>query len=51
MAERAGVSRLVLTHFREHIDAPSAHETARAAMTRAYRGQANIAEDLDAFEV
>lgn len=47
MASDAGVKRLVLTHFREHMDAPGAHERALAAMAEVYEGNAVIAEDLD----
>ena len=51
MAARAGVRRLVLTHFRRHMDADGAHGRALAAMSDAFDGPASIAEDLDAFSI
>lgn len=49
MAARVGVKRLVLSHFRTHMDAEGCHEAALAAMAERFDGPASIAEDLDSF--
>ena len=49
MASRVGVKRLVLSHFRTHMDAEGCHKAALAAMAERFDGPASIAEDLDSF--
>ena len=51
MAERAGVKRLILTHFRVHMDAPGAHERALSELSEVFSGEYAIAEDLDEYEI
>ncbi|MEM1274488.1 MAG: MBL fold metallo-hydrolase [Pseudomonadota bacterium] len=51
MAEAAGVKRLVLSHFRVHMDAPENHARARADLTAHFSGPIAIAEDLDTFQL
>ncbi|MEM9319973.1 MAG: MBL fold metallo-hydrolase [Pseudomonadota bacterium] len=51
MAERIGVGRLLITHFRIHMDEEAKIETARAALRKLFSGQAGIAEDLEVFEL
>jgi len=51
MAMRAGVKRLVLTHFRAHMDSEAGHDTARDALRDAFDGPAEIAEDLRIYEI
>jgi ribonuclease Z len=51
MAQRAGVQKLVVTHFRPHMDAPGVHEKVLAEMKDTFSGEALIAEDLMEFEV
>lgn len=46
MAARAGVKRLLLTHFRASMDDEATHAAARAAMEAAFPGPAGVAEDL-----
>ncbi|WP_137701963.1 MBL fold metallo-hydrolase [Marimonas lutisalis] len=50
-ARSAGVSRLLLTHFRVHMDTPDAHAAALAALHSGFGPDAAIAEDLQVFEV
>ena len=51
MAQQAGVQKLVVTHFRPHMDAPGVHESVLAEMNDTFAGEALIAEDLLEFEV
>ena len=51
MAKRAGVKRLLLTHFRIHMDRAGNHEKARQAMCDAFKGPAAIVEDLQVFDI
>ncbi len=51
MAQRAGVKKLVITHFRPHMDAPGVHEKVLAEMAGAFAGPSMIAEDLMEFEI
>ena len=51
MAERNGVRRLLLTHFRVSMDTESAHDEALGAMRTQFSGEAAIAEDLDVIEI
>jgi len=51
MADRAGVKRLLLSHFRVHMDTEAGHRGAREELTANFSGAAGIAEDLDVFEI
>jgi ribonuclease Z len=51
MAQRASVKKLVVTHFRPHMDAPGVHEKVLQEMKGAFSGEALIAEDLMEFEI
>ncbi|MCG6902343.1 MAG: MBL fold metallo-hydrolase [Rhodobacter sp.] len=51
MARDAGAKRLLLTHFRIHMDAPDRHAEALAAMHAAFGKACAIAEDLDEFTI
>ena len=51
MAGRAGAKRLVLSHFRKHMDADGAHARALEEMRAVFDGPTQIAEDLDHFEI
>ncbi len=49
MATRAGVKRLLLTHFRVHMDAQI--EEARAALAAHFKGPSGVVEDLEVFDI
>lgn len=49
MASRAGVRRLLLSHFRIHMDAPGRHAAALAAMRAEFAGPVGIVEDLENY--
>lgn len=49
MAKRAGVKKLVITHFRPHMDASGVHEKVLAEMAGVFDGPCMIAEDLMEF--
>jgi ribonuclease BN (tRNA processing enzyme) len=51
MATRAGVGRLLLTHFRMHMDGESKHDAARAALGGGFMGPSTIVEDLEVYEI
>lgn len=51
MAAKAGVGRLVLTHFRKHMDGPGLNEAAIKAATEAFGGPVEIAEDLAQYRL
>ncbi len=51
MARKAGVQRLLLTHFRAHMDRDAVHTATRAALAASFGGAADIVEDLQAFEI
>jgi len=51
LAERAGVKRLVLTHFRVQMDADGVHEKVLADLAANFSGEASIAEDLDEIQI
>ena len=51
MATRAGVGRLLLTHFRRHMDDEGKHDAARAALGGGFMGPAAIVEDLEVYEI
>jgi ribonuclease BN (tRNA processing enzyme) len=47
MAARAGVKRLMLTHFRPHMDTEAGHAAALQDLVAHFDGEVSIAEDLD----
>lgn len=51
MAERNGVKKLVLSHFRVAMDAPDRYAGAVEELKTHFSGPSAIAEDLDAFEI
>jgi ribonuclease Z len=51
MAERCGVGRLLLTHFRINMDSEAGHHSALSQMKKHFSKQSGIAGDLDVFEV
>ncbi len=51
VAANSGVKRLLITHFRAHMDTDDAHSGALAAMARHFRGDARIVEDLDVYDI
>lgn len=51
MARRAGVRRLLLTHFRKHMDDPSSHAAAELAASTAFGSPVGIAEDLQGIDI
>lgn len=51
LAKSAGVKRLLLTHFRVHMDAPENMASALTALADAFGSNAAVAEDLDVYEI
>lgn len=51
LAREAGVQRLLLTHFRVHMDDPDKHAEALSALRHAFGSAAAIVEDLDSFDI
>jgi ribonuclease Z len=51
MAEKAGVQRLFLSHFRIHMDNEEEHAKARANLAERFTGEAGIVKDLQTFEI
>lgn len=51
IANRANVKRLVLTHFRVHMDSENSHKEAIASVRKHFDGDAEIAEDFRTFAV
>ena len=51
MAREAGVKRLLLTHFRVHMDEPSRHAQALSMLHDRFGTEAGIAEDLESYIV
>lgn len=51
MAERNGVKKLLLTHFRAHVDTESGRDSALADLARHFSGEGGIAEDLTRFRI
>lgn len=51
MAKGAGVTRLLLSHFRIHMDAEQGHAKARADLADTFTGDAGIAEDLQTYDI
>jgi len=50
-AQSVGVKKLLLTHFRRHMDAPDITASAKAALAQNFNGPAGVAEDLERHEV
>ena len=51
MAQSVGVKRLLLSHFRIHMDSPNGHERALNDLSEKFAGEAGIVEDLDVFDI
>lgn len=51
MAQSAGVKRLLISHFRIHMDSEEGHAGARADLAAHFDGPAEIAEDLQVHAV
>ena len=51
MAARAGVKRLLLTHFRVHMDEDQKHNRALREMAEVFDNPSGIVEDLSVYEV
>jgi len=51
MAQATGVKRLLLTHFRIHMDTEEGHASAHADLGNHFDGPAEIIEDLNAYEI
>ena len=51
MAKSAGVKRLMLTHFRIHMDTDGTHTKAHADLRDIFGEHSGIVEDLDIFEI
>ncbi|MEY8841851.1 MBL fold metallo-hydrolase [Cribrihabitans sp. XS_ASV171] len=50
-AQAAGAKRLLLSHFRIHMDSVEGHESARADLAEHFHGPAEIVEDLNSYEI
>jgi len=51
MAQSAGVKRLLLTHFRIHMDEESGHAGALKSLKDGFAGVSGIVEDLDSYNI
>ncbi|MEL7344057.1 MAG: MBL fold metallo-hydrolase [Pseudomonadota bacterium] len=51
MAQRAGIKRLLLSHFRVHMDTEDGHAQAINAMKTRFDGPCEIVEDLQVFDI
>lgn len=51
MATEAGVKRLLLTHFRIHMDDPASHVEALGRLHAGFAGQSRIVEDLETYTI
>ena len=51
MAQAVGVNRLLLSHFRIHMDSPHGHKRALDDLSERFEGEADIVEDLDVFDI
>ena len=51
MATEAGVKRLLLTHFRIHMDSDEGHASATDELSAHFDGPAQIVEDLQIFDI
>ncbi|WP_146347912.1 MBL fold metallo-hydrolase [Phaeobacter marinintestinus] len=49
MATRADVKRLLLSHFRIHMDAPERHAAALGVLEAGFAGESAIVEDLETY--
>lgn len=50
-AQAAGVKRLLISHFRIHMDSDAGHASAHAELAQHFDGWADIAEDLQTFDI
>lgn len=50
-AQDSGVKRLLISHFRIHMDSEEGHKSARQELAKHFDGQAGIAEDLEVYTV
>lgn len=50
-ANSHGVRRLLLTHFRVHMDSPDKMASAQDALRSVFHDKATVAEDLDTYEI
>lgn len=51
MAQSVGVKRLLLSHFRIHMDSAEGHQKALDDISARFQGVAGIVEDLDVFDI
>lgn len=51
MAKSAGVKRLLLTHFRVHMDVPDRHADALSMLIRTFGPDSGIVEDLERYSI
>jgi ribonuclease BN (tRNA processing enzyme) len=51
MAQSADVKRLLISHFRIHMDGEEGHAGARADLAANFQGPAGIAEDLEVYDI
>lgn len=51
MAKRAGVGRLLLTHFRIQMDAPEDHAATLKILHSDFGPNAEIVEDLNTYQI
>ena len=51
MAQSAGVKRLLLSHFRIHMDSPEGLASAASDLKENFSGPAEIVEDLNVYEI
>jgi len=51
MARRAGVKRLLLTHFRVHMDVPERRAGAVAALRETFGAASEVVEDLKVYHI
>ncbi|MDA4845438.1 MBL fold metallo-hydrolase [Hoeflea poritis] len=51
MAARAGARRLLISHFRIHMDSEEGHESARKDLRAYFAGPAEIVEDLNVYRI
>ena len=51
MAQNAGAKRLLLTHFRTHMDSAEGHKKALVDLSKRFEGEASIVEDLEVFDI
>ncbi len=50
-AQASGVKRLLISHFRIHMDSDAGHESANMELSNHFKGIAGIAEDLDEYVI